>query len=122
MSYEEMRAMIRDVYCTDTWHDRVDCMSNEQVVAVYLKFKKQGKFDTYSEEKPKESKKCMPGRLTPEFKSESLIDLDKRIDRLIDTLKEFCIILTPAEQAHMREMATYEEAYAYYQKMIRERL
>lgn len=121
MSYEEMRAAIRDVYDTDSWKDKVDNMLDVQVVAVYLKFKNQGKFDTY-EEKPKESKKYMPGRPTPVFKGGSLIDLDKRIERLIDTLGEFCISLSDGELKHMRGMATYEEAYAYYQKMIRERL
>lgn len=121
MSYEEMRDAIRGVYHTESWNEKVDSMLNEQVVAVYLKFKKQGKFDTY-EEKPKKREKYMPGRLTPVFKGESLIDLDKHIDRLIRTLREFCIKLTDEELEHMRGMATYEEAYAYYQKMIRERL
>lgn len=121
MSYEEMRDAIRGVYHTDSWNEKVDGMLNEQVVAVYLKFKKEGMFNTYSEE-TKFEKYCGSGKLTPAFKGESLIDLDKRIDRLIKTLREFCIKLTDDELEYMRGLATYEEAYAYYQKMIRERL
>lgn len=116
MSYEEMRAMIRDVYCTDTWHDRVDCMSNEQVTAIYLKFKKQGKFDTYSEEPKHEPK------VEVIFKGESLIDLDKCKERWLKTLREFCIKMTDEELKHFNELPTYKEAQAFYWKLIRERL
>jgi hypothetical protein len=121
MSYEEMRTAIRGVYHTESWNKKVDNMLDSQVVAIYLKFKREGKFDKYSEE-TKFEKECGSGRLTPVFTSESLIDLDKRIDRLIRTLREFCINLTDEELEYMRGMTTYKEAYAYYQKMIRERL
>lgn len=119
MSYEEMREMIRGVYHTESWNEKVDRMQDEQVVAVYLKFKSEGKFDTYSEgAKPKEKKQKV-GVL---FKGESLIDLGKCKERWMATLREFCIRMTDEEIEYFNGLETREEAQAFYRKMIRERL
>jgi hypothetical protein len=111
-----MRDAIRGVYHTESWNEKVDNMLDEQVVAVYLKFKKQGKFDTYSEE-PKQAPK-----VEVIFKGESLIDLDKCKERWLKTLREFCIKMTDEELKYFNELPTYKEAQAFYWKLIRERL
>lgn len=45
MSIDDMRARIVEVYDSDSWHIGVAAMTDEQVTAIYLKFKSQGKFD-----------------------------------------------------------------------------
>lgn len=40
---ETRRVMISKVYDTDTWHDKVRIMSDAQVIAIYLRFKREGK-------------------------------------------------------------------------------
>lgn len=45
MNVEDMRSAISDVYPSGSWTRKCDRMSDEQVTAVYLKFKAQGKFD-----------------------------------------------------------------------------
>ena len=42
MSVPQMRALIREVYCTHSWHDKVDRMPPNQVCAVYFSFLKRG--------------------------------------------------------------------------------
>jgi len=37
-----MRAIIRDVYQGQKWYDKVDAMKPNQVIAVYMSFKKRG--------------------------------------------------------------------------------
>lgn len=40
---ELKRSLIREVYSTDTWKDKVSKMPSHQVVAVYIRFKLAGK-------------------------------------------------------------------------------
>lgn len=42
MSVPQMRAIIREVYCTNSWKAKVDKMPAKQVCAVYLSFKRRG--------------------------------------------------------------------------------
>lgn len=42
MSVPQMRAAIREVYCTYSWKEKVDRMPAKQVCAVYLSFQKRG--------------------------------------------------------------------------------
>lgn len=41
MEIWQMREIIREVYTTYTWHQKVNKMSSKQVVAVYMSFKKR---------------------------------------------------------------------------------
>lgn len=43
MSIEDMRETIKHVYSSESWKERVTKMSDEQVTAIYLKFKEEGK-------------------------------------------------------------------------------
>lgn len=45
MEVDEMRTKIMSVYPFFTWQDRVRHMKNDQVIAIYYKFLKDGKFD-----------------------------------------------------------------------------
>lgn len=41
---EQKREDVKSVYPnSDSWHEKVDAMSPEQVVAVYLRFQREGK-------------------------------------------------------------------------------
>lgn len=43
MNDQEKRTTIRAVYKTASWQEKVDKMSDQQVVAIYMKFKSEGK-------------------------------------------------------------------------------
>lgn len=43
---EEMRLAISKVYSGISWKRKCQSMSKSQVVAIYLKFKSEGRFDT----------------------------------------------------------------------------
>lgn len=43
MTDDKTRNMLRAAYKSQTWKDKVDKMSDAQVVAIYLRFKAQGK-------------------------------------------------------------------------------
>lgn len=42
MSVPQMRAIIRNVYYTNSWRAKVDAMPPKQVCAVYLSFQRRG--------------------------------------------------------------------------------
>lgn len=43
MDDQQKRAAIYAVYNTDSWHQKVTEMSDRQVLAIYMKFKAEGK-------------------------------------------------------------------------------
>lgn len=45
MHVNNMRELVTDVYKGEGWKKKVDKMSDEQVIAIYYKFLKQGKFE-----------------------------------------------------------------------------
>ena len=45
MDIYDMRAAITSVYPNATWRDRVAKMYDDQVIAIYYKFLRDGKFD-----------------------------------------------------------------------------
>lgn len=56
MTIEQMRIAIAGVYPTQTWSYRVDCMADNQVIAVYNKFTANGKLDPRKSEKSKKAR------------------------------------------------------------------
>lgn len=54
MTNYEMREAIRKVYQTTSWRDKVDKMYDDQVIAIYLRFEKEGKLNkVMKRERPK---------------------------------------------------------------------
>jgi len=53
MKVELMRSEIIKPYDSKKWHDRVACMSDEQVIAIYYRFLHAGKFQVKSRTSPK---------------------------------------------------------------------
>jgi hypothetical protein len=45
MHVNNMRELVADVYKGESWQKKVDKMSDEQIIAIYYKFLKQGKFE-----------------------------------------------------------------------------
>ena len=45
MTVEEMRVLVTKVYPNETWEARVRGMSDEQVMALYFKFRDNGRLD-----------------------------------------------------------------------------
>lgn len=51
MSVDQMRKAIIDVYPGTSWLNRVYRMGDNQIIAIYYKFKKEGKFDKVKPQK-----------------------------------------------------------------------
>lgn len=64
MEVYQMREMIKKVYPTETWYNKVNHMPDKQVMAIYFSMKASGKLD-----KPKKKTKE-----TEEFKQMTIFD------------------------------------------------
>lgn len=72
MTVEQMRAEITKVYPTsDTWSRKVDRMYDDQVIAIYYKFLKEGRFNTV------EKKFRIEKNKKPAFKQLNMFDMLK---------------------------------------------
>lgn len=56
MTVDQMRKEIAKVYPGEAWQRKVDRMYDDQVIAIYYKFEKTGKFDEYIKNKAKARK------------------------------------------------------------------
>lgn len=76
ISVEQMRSAIFDVYPGCSWKDRVRCMADNQVIAVYYSFCEKGKFDKkpakYSENTNKTIKRELPRNYFEPYVAEQL--------------------------------------------------
>ena len=72
MTVDNMRDAISSVYRTSSWRKKVDYMYDDQVIAIYYKFLKEGKLNKVLK---RERPKVKPIVIYEEFEQLSLFDL-----------------------------------------------
>ena len=69
MSINQMRAAIAEVYTGNKWKRKVEKMHDDQIIAVYYKFLKNGKFEQHEPEIRDKKKMREPRKEVPSFDS-----------------------------------------------------